>query len=424
MANKERFELVKYSNDKNWLIAKNENRYYIFDATGEKPTPFETPRGKLFNTSYYVLAERALADLEKYGEHNMTAESVIPWHFTMVDNFSQMKHEQVEAILDECFLQKYDWTYVSEHEEVFGDLETRISEIREWLSKCTHMQMTAVCCIGNAYHSINVAYVLAHIIENCSGSLLKEQIQLLAKMVEEDGAILEDLESILRVFSTFQLYYGIHCEEHGPTINKQFSPITEDESSDEITDDSDIEEDDDDDDVTPEYTERSVAIVTELLEIGRKEGFITSEDLPHIPELFIHAGDIAIRLFKEMTEYAKTDPKAHVTGLTFLWCAYAGIGAVYHWHTNWKALSQNGIFATLTKERGVYEMDEYVHDCIGKPYLSPEGKELNMHLSNIIDCCFYRLASKGNVTFEKVLEAAKAMYLYGMVLEMNVLGMR
>ena len=425
MSNKEQFEILKYSNNKDWLIAKSEDKYYIFDTTGEKPTPFKTPSGRLFDTSYYAVVERALDDLEEYGEDNMTGESVIPWHFTMVDNFSQMKHEKVEAVLDECFLQKYDWTYDSGYEEVFGDLEIRASEIREWLSECTHMQMTAACCIGNAYHSINVAYVLAHIIENCSGSLLQEQLQLLAEIVEENS-MFADIESILRVFSTFQLYYGIHYEEDGPIINKPFSPIVEDSCSDEVSDDSDIEEDDEDEDEEDDEDddiERAVAIVTDLLKIGREEGFITSEHLPYIPELIIHSTDIAMRLFEEISEYAKTDPKASVPKLTFSWCAYAGIGAVYHWHTDWNALSQHGIFETLIKERGVYEMDEYVHDCIGKTYSSPEGKQLNIHLTNMAECCIYRLASKGNITFEKVFETAKAMYLYGMVLEMNELGM-
>ena len=94
----------------------------------------------------------------------MTAESIIPWHFTMIDNFIKMEHEQVEQMLNECFMEKHDWTFDVD-EEVFGDSEERVEAIRTWLSKCTHMQMTAACCIGNAYHSINIAYVLAALLE-------------------------------------------------------------------------------------------------------------------------------------------------------------------------------------------------------------------------------------------------------------------
>ena len=422
MNNNEQFEIVKYSDNRDWLIAKCEDRYYIFDTTGEKPTPLKTPSGKLCDTSYYVLADRVLCDLEEYGEDNMTGESIIPWHFTMVDNFYPMQHEQVVAMLNECFLQKYDWTYDFGYEKVFGDSKTRVAEIKEWLSECTHMQMTAACCIGNAYHSINVAYVLALIMENCNESLWEEQFQLLAEMLEKHS-MFDDVESILRVLDTFRFYYGIHFEEDGPIINKSFTLIEDDDSNDESYDDSDIAEDEEDEEDEEEDTERAVAIVTELLKIGRKDGFIISEHMPYIPELIIHSADIAMRLFEEIAEYGKTNPQANTTRLTFVWCAYAGIGAVYHWHTDWNALSHNGIWETLTKKRGVYEMDEYVHDCIGKPFFAQEGKELNAHLANMAECCIYRLASKGNITFEKVFETAKALYLYGMVFEMNERGM-
>lgn len=226
-------EIIKYSRDSRWLIAKVEDRYYFFDTAQEKPVPLKTPSGKLVVTSYYQLAERILDDLSAYGTEYMTAESVIPWHFTMVDNFVVMEHEQVEAMLDDCFLQKHDWTYGADSEEIFGDEEDRIPAIREWLSKCTHMQMTAACCIGNAYHSINVAYVLAVLMENYTGKALRKQFKALAEIVEEN-AMYDDLDSIMNVFDTFNLYYGIHNDKEGAIINTELSIVEEEDTSSDI----------------------------------------------------------------------------------------------------------------------------------------------------------------------------------------------
>lgn len=166
-----------------------------------------------------------------------------------------------------------------------------------------------------------------------------------------------------------------------------------------------------------------IEVAAEFLEIGRKDGFILSEGVPYIPELLLPCADVCTRLIEEVTEYGKTDPKARVTNLSFAWCAFAGIGATYHWHTDWANLSKTGIFETLTKENGVFEMDEYVLDCIGRPHGSQEGQQLVAHIMNMAQCGVLRIASKGNLTFGQVLETAKAMYLYGMILEMNNLGM-
>ena len=224
--------ILKYSPDNHWFIAKIDDVHYFFDNSEEPTKPVETPNGRLLETSYYVLAERILRDLDVYGEDNMTGESVIPWQFTILDNFSQMEHEQVEKMLDECFIQKYDWTYDTDYDEVFGDKEERIAAIRQWLSKCTHMQMTAACCIGNAYHSLNIAFVLAVLMENYSGKALRKQFKALAEIVNSRN---DDLDSILNVFETFNLYYGIHNEEYGAIINAEISLIEETDINSEIT---------------------------------------------------------------------------------------------------------------------------------------------------------------------------------------------
>lgn len=175
--------------------------------------------------------------------------------------------------------------------------------------------------------------------------------------------------------------------------------------------------------VDGEDRESFVSIAAEFLSVGRKDGYILSEGLTHIPELVAPCTDVCVRLIEEINEYGKEHPNARATNLMMAWCAFAGIGAVYHWHTNWNALSQKGIFETLTEERGVFAMDEYVLDLIGKSHDSAAGKDFTAHIMNMAECAVFRLATKGNLSFENILNTAKAMYLYGMVMEMNALGM-
>ena len=165
-------------------------------------------------------------------------------------------------------------------------------------------------------------------------------------------------------------------------------------------------------------------IASELLEIGKEEGFIPQgNSFPHVPELIMMCTGTCRQLIEEIRAYGKTDPNANVSRLSLMWCAYAGMGAVYHWHFNWGELSKDGVFNTLVNERGIEDMDEYVHDCIGKPYSSKEGQQLVSHLRFMADKRLYHLASQKILDFPHFLESAKAMYVYGMVFELHELGM-
>ena len=111
--------------------------------------------------------------------------------------------------------------------------------------------------------------------------------------------------------------------------------------------------------------------------------------------------------------------------LSLAWSAFAGLGSTYHWHTDWNTLSNNGIFETLTQERGVFEMDEYVLATIGVPHDTNIGEAFGKHILSAADYCIGILATKQQApTFETILEAAKAMFMYGMAIEMNRLGMK
>jgi len=165
-------------------------------------------------------------------------------------------------------------------------------------------------------------------------------------------------------------------------------------------------------------------IVAKLLEVGRDSGHITSTGMPFIPELMAMSVETCLKLIQEIREYGKTHPNADILKLSFAWAAYAGMGAVYHWHTDWSELSQKGVFETLTEERGVFAMDEYVLDTIGIPHEDVSGEAVMhfvMELATKSIDSLQELVDK--LTLDTIIEGAKAMFFYGMVFEMNRLGM-
>lgn len=167
-----------------------------------------------------------------------------------------------------------------------------------------------------------------------------------------------------------------------------------------------------------------VQLVLPLMKDGRERGYIQSEGFPNIPEIMIQAEPTCAKIMESMQEECEKDPTYDFAKLTFGWAAFAGMGAVYHWNLDWPALSANGIFETLTKERGFFEMDEYVLGCIGMPFGSSEARELSHYLNHLSFMCGFQLAALGSNGPEAVMQGAKAMFAFGMVLEMNRLGMK
>jgi hypothetical protein len=121
--------------------------------------------------------------------------------------------------LADSFINRYDWTYTIDVEgtkwkDIWGVRGVREGEIMEWLSEISHMQMTAACCIGNAYHTINVSYMLALIMETYDGDERDAMFSELADFICENSEYYASFES----FKTFELYYGIHLREDGNVI--------------------------------------------------------------------------------------------------------------------------------------------------------------------------------------------------------------
>lgn len=210
------YEVIQEGED--WTIVKKDDSYLFVDKDGEYAT---TPRGNVLKTSYLELAERILDNLDFYGPEDFSAESILPWHYTMVEKFSKMEHKQVEDVLADSFVNRYDWTYTvdvgdTKWKDIWGIRGVREGEIMEWLSKITHMQMTAACCIGNAYHTINVSYMLALIMETYDGDERAAMFEELADFINENSEYLARVND----FENFELYYGIHLQKNGKIIRK------------------------------------------------------------------------------------------------------------------------------------------------------------------------------------------------------------
>ncbi len=202
-----------------WSIVKKDKYYYFLDNDKEYAT---TPGGDLLKTTYLELAKRILNDLVQYGPDDFSADSILPWHYTMVENFSKMTHEAVEKVLIDSFINRYDWTYNADVEDtdfesIWGERGEREEEIMKWLTKITHLQMTAACCIGNAYHSLNLAYIMAIVMEMYEeGEDRDKRFSELVHIVNDNS----EYYATMRDCKTFELYYGLHFKENGKVINK------------------------------------------------------------------------------------------------------------------------------------------------------------------------------------------------------------
>jgi len=179
---------------------------------------------------------------------------------------------------------------------------------------------------------------------------------------------------------------------------------------------------------TPLPSSSWMLLAEKLLQMGRDRGYIQSTGFPQIPELLIQAESIYQKILNAEANYQKEHPEENYDGWYFTvlsWSAYAGMGAVYHWNEDWNALSKAGIYETLTKERGFIAMDEYVFDTIGIPFGSSEYHEFSKFRIEMQVECENHLDARNLDTFlDTLLCGAKAMYAFGMVFEMNRLGMK
>ncbi len=145
-----------------------------------------------------------------------------------------------------------------------------------------------------------------------------------------------------------------------------------------------------------------------LLDFGVKEGFLTEPKFVFVPEVMTLAPKLCPRVYK-MVISAAPSPEACCA-----FCTYTAIGATYLWQNDIKRFQKEDILEILTKPRGEDCMDEYVTDLTGFNH-----KDLEDHLK------IAAILAIGNTEdvakrFDKCLET---MFQYGMVLEMQKLGL-
>ena len=172
-------------------------------------------------------------------------------------------------------------------------------------------------------------------------------------------------------------------------------------------------------------TDMSMAM--DAIKLVQKYDLLKPNDkMPTIPEILVEKNRTCLALREALLELGKTNKDALYPTVWFLWPIYAGMGAVYHWHTNWPELKKKGIPETLLEPRGVFAMDEYVLDLIGIKFDSEQGKEYNKKLSALATVfASKRVDISPNMYHDsQTLEFMQAMYILGMVMEMERLGMR
>lgn len=162
-------------------------------------------------------------------------------------------------------------------------------------------------------------------------------------------------------------------------------------------------------------------LVNTSIILGLIDG-LAKDKFSYIPELLVERETVCGKILKDLL--ADSDPCGKNPKCWTTWGAYAGIGAVWHWHHNWGALKEKGIAETLLEPRGSFAMDEYVHECIGVEFESSEGQKLSKEIWELGLYALIQFVDIEKQSMPSALEAMKGMYLWGMVYEMNKLGMR
>ena len=167
-----------------------------------------------------------------------------------------------------------------------------------------------------------------------------------------------------------------------------------------------------------------IEVAEALLNDGREKGEIKSTEYTFIPELISLADDVIRAILNDALDYCKEKDSQKALHITNIWAAFAGMGAVYYWNNDWPNLEKQGIYYSLTHERGWGKMDEYVLDTIGIPFESEKGKQLTKYLGYLSWISLHHsFKSATEPGFQEILCSAKAMFSFGMVFEMNRLGL-
>lgn len=128
----------------------------------------KTPMGSAVVTDYLALAERLVRHLEKYGEDPSNPQSIVAFHYAMLDFFHQGPRSEHERMIAIGLNPGSDWTLSCPSAEpnatmkwisLFGTCATQTERGLQWLASLSLTQLCAVCVIGRALESVNIPFI-------------------------------------------------------------------------------------------------------------------------------------------------------------------------------------------------------------------------------------------------------------------------
>ncbi|MGC9362151.1 MAG: hypothetical protein ACP5F3_04400, partial [Candidatus Syntrophosphaera sp.] len=132
--------------------------------------PVYTPAGNPLTTENKALAQKIVDDCEKFVINSSNWQSIVQYHFTMLDFFRHYPRQSIEQQLILNFDPYNDWTLKTpklnaenllEWQAVFGTAETRIKEGRAWITSLNLNQLCAAMVLGKTMGSMNIAYLVS-----------------------------------------------------------------------------------------------------------------------------------------------------------------------------------------------------------------------------------------------------------------------
>ena len=158
------FTLLDRSPSGRWALGLMDGQYLFMQQGQSGLRALQIPSGYPLFVTDLGLARRLLADLEQYGPDCRGAQSLLPWQLTYQERFILARQEVLVRVLQDSFLSGPDGFSLrfAGHPElgkVFGPDAQRREAIGRWLAGRSVHELAADCCLGNAFGSLNPAYV-------------------------------------------------------------------------------------------------------------------------------------------------------------------------------------------------------------------------------------------------------------------------
>ena len=197
--------MFAYEKDKDiFYIIKNSKRLY-------------TPTKSLVYTSSQTLADNLIKDMKIYGEDPTDICSIIAFHYAYLDFYKNSTREVIESNIASGLDEKLDWTFYQQDNQnnkvkVFGEFQEQRLKCLKWLSQISLHQLAAVCVVGRALESVNVAYLA---METYKGADIHTLISLVLKFYPYI-----DKKTLKTFFNNFFIYFNI-TDDPAPAIKSE-----------------------------------------------------------------------------------------------------------------------------------------------------------------------------------------------------------